>query len=404
MSSVLPIDTQRYQSGDYILEVTAHRSALSQWSDRPVVRQLRFSLWLEQQRLATGDQLQLVTIGDTIESYVQRHLSLQAWPQTHRLKLLDQAVELSTLQLFDLAEVLNSYGQRHITLPTAPARRRRRWWTGSAVASLLVAVGVTTVYLQYRPEAFNQVETSQAPSAVFEDDVAAPEVEQEILTEDRDAAPSAQPSAPVPEVSGEGAAPDIRPETRSESQLSPSSPTPEASSPAPETARSVPPSADLTEPGAAAPRSEAPTEAPTAQDIAPSDEAPIENTRLSEAPPAPAASAPEAAELAETDMSTADSAEAEKFETAARVGQPETDCSEMLAAIATQLAPYQPTEVSYPLVYHLQLAPNGTITAVEPIDNAPALELPDQIAAPGRSLQIELIYTGNEQPTVRELL
>lgn len=177
MSSVLPIDTQRYQSGDYTLEVTAHPSPLSQWSDRTVVRQLRFSLWSEQperQRLAAGNQRQLIIISDAVETYVQRHLTQQAWPQTHRLMLLDQEIEFSTLQLFDLAEVLNAYGQRQITLPARqqrPHRRhpRRQWWTGSAVASMLVAVGVTTAYLYYRPAAVQDAVTTQVPDAVFED-------------------------------------------------------------------------------------------------------------------------------------------------------------------------------------------------------------------------------------------
>ncbi|MEO1181772.1 MAG: hypothetical protein AAFX51_13180 [Cyanobacteria bacterium J06636_28] len=189
MSSVLPINTQRYESGDYTLEVTVHPSALSQWSDRPVVRQLRFNLWTNQptrQRLVTGDQQQLLTLSNTVEAYVQRHLTYAAWPRTHRLQLLNQAVDLSTLQLFGLAEVLSAYGQRQITLPTAPKvkRRRSRWWVGSAVASLLVSVGVATVYWQERP-VVNDVVTSQAPEAIFEDDVAA-------------TAPS---TAPIPEAS-----------------------------------------------------------------------------------------------------------------------------------------------------------------------------------------------------------
>ncbi|MEM1242550.1 MAG: DUF4335 domain-containing protein, partial [Cyanobacteria bacterium P01_H01_bin.26] len=170
MSPVLPIDTQRYQSGSCTLEVTAHRSSLSQWSDRPVVRRLRFSLWLEQpnrQRLAAGDQTQLVTLRQAVESYVQTHLTQQAWPQTHGLKLLDQELEFSTLQLFDLAEVLSASERGQITLPVT-GRRRTHWWTGSAAASLLVAVGVTTAYLYYRPTA--ELATTQAPEAVFEED------------------------------------------------------------------------------------------------------------------------------------------------------------------------------------------------------------------------------------------
>ncbi|MEM7063814.1 MAG: hypothetical protein AAF572_11700 [Cyanobacteria bacterium P01_B01_bin.77] len=413
MSSVLPIDTQRYQSGDYILEVTAHHSALSQWSDRAVVRQLRFSLWLEQQRLATGNQLQLATLSDTIESYVQRHLSHQAWPQSHRLKLLDQDVELSTLQLFDLAEVLNSFGQRHITLPVVPTKRYRRWWTGSAVASLLVAVGVTTVYLQYRPAAFNQMETSQVPEAVFEDEVgsaAAPAQAPEILSEDESAPLSesvAPPDArPTPEVARDNTVI----ENRAENPLSPSRSISEAAGDAtPPPAPSPEPATDFAAPSAdtfsmAQERLE--------QDTVPQDTAPAETNILPEAAPSPApvASAPEAAEESvESDMSTADSAVAEeRLGAAARVRQPDLEASdsEILAAIATQLASFQPQNVPYPLIYQLRISPDGTILTQVPVsENAPTLALSEVVITPPprRVFTIEVIYRGTGRPTVREI-
>lgn len=416
MSPVLPIDTQRYESGDYTLEVTAHRSPLSQWSDRPVVRQLRFSLWSEQQRLVMGNQLQLVTLSDAIESYVQRHLSQQAWPQTHRLKLLDQDVELSTLQLFDLAEVLNSYGQRHITLPKAPAKRRRQWWTGSAVASLLVAVGVTTVYLQYRPAAFNQMDTSQAPEAIFEDEVGsavAPDSAPETLSEDESASPLAESvappnSRPIPKISRDNAAV----ENRAENQLLPSNPTSETAGDATIAPTSPPePAADFAEPSAGASATAPQTEAQLEQNTAPSDVPPAETTSLPEAvpPPAPVASAPEAAEeSAETDdMSTADSpVDEERLESAARMRQPAREASEILAAIATQLAPYQPKDVSYPLIYQLQISPDGTILTQVPVsENAPALDLSEVIITPSprRVLTVEVTYPESGRPTVREI-
>lgn len=414
MSSVLPIDTQRYESGDYTLEVTAHRSPLSQWSDRTVVRQLRFSLWSEQQRLATGNQLQLVTLSDTIESYVQRHLSQQAWPQTHRLKLLDQDVELSTLQLFDLAEVLNSYGQRHITLPKVPAKRRRQWWTGSAVASLLVAVGLTTVYLQYRPAAFNQMETSQAPEAVLEDEgsPAAPDAAPETLSEDDGFAPplaeTTAPPVPNPEASSDNAVIENRSENRSENQLPSSSPALESAGDA-ESAPAPPPepAAGATEPSA---DTFATAQEQLEQDTVPRDAAPAETDIQPEVPPAPVASAPESAEESvANDTGTAESAVAdERLESAARIRQPERESDDggILAAIATQLAPYQPKDAAYPLIYQLQISPDGTIlTQTSVSDNAPELDLSDVIITPppGRALTVEVSYTRSGLPTVREI-
>ena len=79
----------------------------------------------------------------------------------------------------------------------------------------------------------------------------------------------------------------------------------------------------------------------------------------------------------------------------------------VLSAIAAVLAPYQPAEGPYPLVYHLQIEADGTITAIEPIGkDAPAISIPDQMITPvpERSLKVELTYRGAAQLLVRELL
>ncbi|MEM7797083.1 MAG: hypothetical protein AAF579_21855, partial [Cyanobacteria bacterium P01_C01_bin.118] len=113
-------------------------------------------------------------------------------------------------------------------------------------------------------------------------------------------------------------------------------------------------------------------------------------------------------DLAEADSTdfAADSSVASGAERAARV-QSSGSMEETLAAIATQLATAQPTDVTYPLVYHLQVTPDGTITTIEPIsENAPAIALPEQAInpAPGRFLQVELIYTGANRPMANELV
>ncbi|MBT9316369.1 DUF4335 domain-containing protein [Leptothoe spongobia] len=460
MSTVLPINTQRYESGDYTLEVTAHPSALSQWSDRTVVRQLRFSLWSEQptrKRLATGDQLHLVALSDTVESYVQRHLTQQAWPQTHKLKLLDQDINLSTLQLFDLAEVLNAYGQRQIILPKAPVAKRRwrsRWWTSSAVASLLVAVGVTTAYLQYRPAAFNQTETAQVPKAVFEDEVgsaiapnaaapnAAPEASSAPAAEDLDAltAQGELPKSKTPREIDEslelrvrrdrgpagnnhrlaaGQSPSRQQETESEAfnnEVAPAAPQPQSESLAAD-------SEEASDEGSSSLSTADPFSvehselagAPAVPESAPQPPAPTAPTSditvLSEAPQE-SVTAPAELESLEADDTFADAAAADasghgQRGAPARIGQLDNETHrETLDAIATQLAPYQPTGVTYPLVYHLQIAPDGKITAIEPIsENAPAIAPSNQVVtpAPGRSLRVELIYTGTSRPLVNEL-
>ncbi|MEA5466576.1 DUF4335 domain-containing protein [Leptothoe sp. PORK10 BA2] len=415
MSPVLPIDTQRYSSGDYTLEVTAHQSALSQWSDRPVVRQLRFSLWSGQQRLITGDQQHLVVVSDAVEAYVQTHLTHQAWPQNHRLEILDQQLELTTLQLFDLAEVLSAYGQHQITLPRAAKAlakaKTQRPWVSSAAASLLVAVGVTTaVYLRDRPAGLNDFVTSQSPQS----------------TELEEGGAAAPQTAPSPEASSD-ASPE-RLETRP--GTGPSST--ELGRTADEPSLKI--NQDLAR-QQNAPQTEATDIAPTAskpldEDVAgfeldsgPEDAMPEIASAEAPAAPSPAASviAPtaETAIQPEANLESGDTADAARdpgsgsgdlAASAARQSGPQEDGGAngvgraMLDAIATQLAPYQPTGSPYPLVYHLQIAPNGRIMAIERIsENAPAIAPAAISPAPGRPLRVEVIYTGANRPVVNEL-
>ncbi|MEM9978240.1 MAG: DUF4335 domain-containing protein [Cyanobacteria bacterium P01_D01_bin.2] len=377
MSPVLPIDTQRYQSGSCTLEVTAHRSSLSQWSDRPVVRRLRFSLWLEQpnrQRLAAGDQTQLVTLRQAVESYVQTHLTQQAWPQTHVLKLLDQELEFSTLQLFDLAEVLSASERGQITLPVT-GRRRTHWWTGSAAASLLVAVGVTTAYLYYRPTA--ELATTQAPEAVFEED--------EIPPTGFETAPETLDAPVVTE-----AAPGDSPEATAETELAAPADPPTTGS-ADNSVQPLEPVPPQTVPEEAVP------EAPVPETSAP--EAPVPETAVSE-PPQTAPRADPPAELDAELFRDSGAADSSLATSSAEPARAET----ILAAIAADLAPYQPTDAAYPLVYHLQIAADGTILALEAVSNdAPTLDIPPLSISPGRPLRIELTYTGTAPPRVVEL-
>lgn len=87
-----------------------------------------------------------------------------------------------------------------------------------------------------------------------------------------------------------------------------------------------------------------------------------------------------------------------------RIETPNT--ASVLDAISTQLAPYQPTQASYPLAYRLQIEPDGTIIEAEPIgDNVPAIAVSGETItpAPGRPLTVEIIYTGDNRPVVNEL-
>ncbi len=479
MPPVLPIHTQHHQSGDCTLEVTAHQSTLSQWSDRPVVRQLRFNLWLgqtERQLLAAGDQQHLVVVSDAVEAYVQTHLTHQAWPQIHQLEILDQQLELSTLQLFDLAEVLSAYGQQQMTLPratkTAAAKRRRPlWWRpGSAVASLLVAVGVTTLYLRDRPATFNDsVTTSQAPkSSGLEDDVAlappAPPAagadngfdanglsDADGLSNERPE-PSTAPAAPADRPAGADrfnfkASRDLLRRRQNLPQSEVDATETEAPGGEPteaggldEAIAGAAPSLDLAE-APPEPLGDNRLEQESSVDAADAASAEIAGAEAEalddgavgaiaadEPPPAVGAPAPSAVPPLEgnADRTAAGDLEArvrqaEPFDGAASgattsgaVASAESASEaasgaasgSILVAIATQLAPYQPTTAPFPLVYHLQLSPDGTITAMEPIsENAPVILPPPALTpAPGRPLRVELTYSGTNRPTVRELL
>ncbi|MEO1506370.1 MAG: hypothetical protein AAFU84_01885 [Cyanobacteria bacterium J06633_23] len=421
MSSVLPINTQRYESGDYTLEVTVHPSALSQWSDRPVVRQLRFSLWTNQptrQRLVTGDQQQLLTLSNTVEAYVQRHLTHAAWPRTHRLQLLNQAVDLSTLQLFGLAEVLSAYGQRQITLPTAPKvkRRRSRWWVGSAVASLLVSVGVATVYWQERP-VVNDVVTSQAPEAIFEDDVAATVPSTVPIPEANEAPDSGSVPATPSVSSGDSTNFDDRPGFRASQELAQRpSESPDAAVGASGAAAVEPqvsneelaPSLDV----AKVPERSAETlpETLSTDSFEQGSDSELAAAAPAEPPPAVIAPTPETAIQPEQEEALDDSRVSSDLEPAmTRSSMPDDGLStrgagSILDAIATHFAPYQPTNSPYPLVYRLQIGSDGTILKLEPItENAPTIQAEALTSPPGRLLQLELTYTGAGRPTVREL-
>ena len=427
MPPVLPIDTQRYQSGDFTLEVTAHPSALSQWSDRPVVRQLRFNLWLEQperQRLATGNQHQLLGISTAIETYVQTHLSQQAWPQTHTLTLLEKPLTLSTLQLFDIAEVFSTYGQEQITLP-APVRQRRlsHWWAGSAVAaSLVVAVGsMTAIYRYSAPGGLQEATTAQAPT-VLEDrgrtlpEVAIPEADLPeaiaVSPIDRtevtsvpaplEPAQSAEAKTPQPALPESTLVPDPA-AAISDSLSAPSAPEPSvplATSAPPAAAKpsSIERLAPSDDPDVAIAEAPAPTIAPQERSggASRSNNIPGDDSFVADALPGP-----------DLDAANLDAAseETQAMDNGAVAGQVE-DEDEILAAIAASFAPYQPMGTPYPLVYHLQVSPDGTVLALEPVsEHASIITIPNEVRvpSPGRFLQVELTYTGAIRPTVKEL-
>lgn len=195
---------RRYTPPTCTLEIAATGSVLSRWTDRTVLKNLRFHLSFddpklppEQQIILTGDRLQLEALCEVVETYVQSllnqapdplnallipsdpanpdqaqlpiartkssELSSSSDPSagiylkpksllSHELCLgalgngeLGAAVHLSALQLFDLANALDEYHAEALTLP---ALGRPAWLQAPAgwarvAAVLVLAIGAT---------------------------------------------------------------------------------------------------------------------------------------------------------------------------------------------------------------------------------------------------------------------
>lgn len=194
---------RRYTPPTCTLEIAATGSVLSRWTDRTVLKNLRFQLSFddpkllpEQQVTIKGNRLQLETLCEAVETYVQSVLnqapgqlntllvrpdpnqsklpvapstssasafSAQPSPSTeiylkprgllvHDLYLgslangeMGSIVQLSALQLFDLANALDEYRAEALTLPSLS---RPSWLQAPAgwarvAAVLVLAIGAT---------------------------------------------------------------------------------------------------------------------------------------------------------------------------------------------------------------------------------------------------------------------
>jgi hypothetical protein len=197
---------RRYTPPTCTLEIAATGSALSRWTDRTILKNLRFQLSLDDPALASdkqvaikGDRPQLEALSDAVSTYIQtflmaspeqvrlpRELSASAAalspgsvPATavepgattaagvylqpksllaHDLHLGTLAneesgavVHLSTLQLFDLANALDEYNAEAVSLP---ALGRPTWlkslptW-GKTAAIAVLALGATTAIAKF---------------------------------------------------------------------------------------------------------------------------------------------------------------------------------------------------------------------------------------------------------------
>ncbi|MBE9078477.1 DUF4335 domain-containing protein [Romeria aff. gracilis LEGE 07310] len=169
----MAIAPQRFSTETCILEVIGQNSVLSRWTAQPVVQRLRFRLWLSTEAtapllLAEGGLSQLEELSQTVQQTIQTRLVLPRLRVTDsgsfRLNLGHppgaapqpiiggQLRSLSHLHLCDIASVLDQYEQQLAALPprtrtavSARAPRPLALWMGSA-ASLLLAVGVAAAF------------------------------------------------------------------------------------------------------------------------------------------------------------------------------------------------------------------------------------------------------------------
>jgi hypothetical protein len=93
--------SRRYTPPTCTLEITAKGSPLSQWSDRPVWKNVRFQLHFDDPRLSSeqqitirGSQTQLEALGETVDHYVQQCLLATAGsPSWTPYRLREEPVE-----------------------------------------------------------------------------------------------------------------------------------------------------------------------------------------------------------------------------------------------------------------------------------------------------------------------
>lgn len=163
---------RRYCLPTCTLEVAANTSPLSQWANKPLLKQVRFKLYLDDPRqpegetmVLQGDREQLEFLSETVTSHLQGFLgrsSPRLGPSpcpltTHEIPLgslagqvSSTAVQLSAIQLFDLANALEQCSVEVALLPeleTSVPRRRMYSWVGAA-AAILASVGFSAAALE----------------------------------------------------------------------------------------------------------------------------------------------------------------------------------------------------------------------------------------------------------------
>jgi hypothetical protein len=227
---------RRFTPPTCTLEIWAKNSPLSRWTNRQVLKDLRFQLSFDDPRMPAekqltinGDRRQLEQLSQAVTNYVQNFLQ-QSSKETDLLSLAkpkqttqplpsiakpylqplglvahqlffgslsnDNSVakiKLSALQLFDLATALDEYNTEIAALPELNLGKKRRilplWASNAAVA--LLAVGLTTAAIQI----FNQFQSTTSEVATSQKAQQAPINHPEIVDVIPPKVPEAKPNS-----------------------------------------------------------------------------------------------------------------------------------------------------------------------------------------------------------------
>ncbi|MFQ4138393.1 DUF4335 domain-containing protein [Nodosilinea sp. PGN35] len=428
MAPTATITSYEYAAGSCTLRLIGELSPLSQVTDRPVLARSRFHLQVHGEETTqdvrtlasravtletSGREPEFSALADLVQTYVQNQLSADALAAggavsrgesslqpvgltRHRLTLAIspdplRVVELSTLQLSDLADALEQAEGNLQLLPDGAKPKARRvrpqlpLWLGS-VAAVGIAALLGNQFLTTAPSPV-VLSPSEPQPLNGAADSAAPEDRQLSLEAAPDSGADAADSvAPAPAAGEALPAP---------ATTAPTTPTPPASvSGGAETPKVSPTPAVPSAPGARSPQvSPAPAPSPEAARIARPDADPA-----SESGPAPErALAPPPASPETFDASPSITA----------ASAPDTALewiSNLTQALEQQWRP--PSNLAAPLRYRLTLEPDGTVTALDPLNdfsatyqsNATLPQLGDSVPGVARdavtTVEVQFLPTG----------
>lgn len=385
MTSLATLARYHYEAPTATLEVTGQVMAISQWCDRPLFHPHRFHLRLHPHLTVStgcdlaGDRPQFLALQAAIDTAVQAHLQgnpahLSEDP-LHLQRLTHHALPLpglptaqdgsplmvSSLQLADLSCLFNQLFLQVDLLPDplpapAPAllQGHRRYplklW-GSLAAGFVAAIALASLWPQM-----------QSPTSF----TATPEL---------DDLASRRPPANLDFPPDSASAPESAPSPEVESDPSPSAASPES---LPETAPSP------------SPRDSAPDQRQTAPEPSPREATPGQSRES--VPAAPRSTAPPAPTNAPP---SADSSQQLQGSPAPLARQPLNSLAALAETIAAQWQP--PASLTLPLVYILTLNPDGTLAAITPRNDNPAIappaalpEIDTPLLPPGSPSPLEL--------------